>query len=138
MSDLSLSSDFRSIVLNRTPLIDVRAPVEFDNGAFSNTVNLPLMNDEERRLVGICYKKSGNEEAVKLGHKLVSGRIKEERLGAWSDFIASHPDALLYCFRGGERSKISQEWLSGAGTKIIRLKGGYKAFRNYLITELEQ
>ncbi|MCJ7765694.1 MAG: tRNA 2-selenouridine(34) synthase MnmH, partial [Thiovulaceae bacterium] len=33
---------------------------------------------------------------------------------------------------------ISQEWLSGAGTKIIRLKGGYKAFRNYLITELEQ
>ncbi|MCJ7765073.1 MAG: tRNA 2-selenouridine(34) synthase MnmH [Thiovulaceae bacterium] len=138
MSDLSLSSDFRSIVLNRTPLIDVRAPVEFDNGAFPNAVNLPLMNDEERRLVGICYKKAGNEEAVKLGHKLVSGRIKEERIGAWSDFIASHPDALLYCFRGGDRSKISQEWLSDAGTKIVRLKGGYKAFRNYLITELEQ
>jgi len=138
MADLPLSSDFRSIVLNRTPLIDVRAPVEFEKGAFPNAVNLPLMNDEERRLVGICYKKEGNAEAVKLGHSLVGGQVKEERIKAWSDFMAANPDAMLYCFRGGQRSRISQEWLNDNGKMIVRLKGGYKAFRNYLLTEIEE
>lgn len=138
MTDLTLSNDFRSIVLKRTPLIDVRAPVEFEKGAFPNAVNLPLMNDDERRLVGIRYKNEGNAEAVKLGHKLVGGAVKEERVKAWTDFMAAHPDAMLYCFRGGQRSKISQEWLRDAGKKILRLKGGYKAFRNYLLSEIEQ
>jgi tRNA 2-selenouridine synthase len=107
MPDLPLSDDFKSIVLNRTPLIDVRAPVEFANGAFPDAVNLPLMNDEERHLIGIRYKEEGNAAAVKLGHELVSGEIKEARIRAWSDLMASKPDAMLYCFRGGQRSKIS-------------------------------
>ncbi len=138
MPDLPLSDDFKSIVLNRTPLIDVRAPVEFANGAFLNAVNLPLMDDEERRLVGICYKKEGNAAAVKLGHELVSGEIKQRRIRAWSELMASKPDAMLYCFRGGQRSKISQEWISESGKEITRLKGGYKAFRNYLMHETER
>jgi tRNA 2-selenouridine synthase len=138
MPDLPLSDDFKSIVLNRTPLIDVRAPVEFANGAFPNAVNLPLMNDEERHLIGIRYKEEGNAAAVKLGHELVSGEIKQSRIRAWSDLMASKPDAMLYCFRGGQRSKISQEWLSESGKEITRLKGGYKAFRNYLIDETER
>lgn len=137
MELLPQSSDFKSIVLNKTPLIDVRAPIEFENGAFPNAVNLELMNDEERHLIGIRYKEAGNAEAVKLGHELVSGRTKQARIGAWLDFISSHPDAMLYCFRGGQRSKISQEWVSEAGKEITRLKGGYKAFRNYLLSEIE-
>ncbi len=138
MAELPLSSDFKSIVLNATPLIDVRAPVEFKNGAFPNAVNLPLMNDEERHRIGIRYKEEGNAAAVKLGHELVSGKTKESRIQAWSDAIAAQPDAMLYCFRGGQRSKISQEWISQSGKEITRLKGGYKAFRNYLIQETER
>jgi tRNA 2-selenouridine synthase len=138
MADLPLSDDFRSIVLNRPPLIDVRAPVEFEKGAFPGAVNLPLMDNEERRRVGIRYKEEGNAEALKLGHELVGGAVKEARVRAWTDFIAAHPDAMLYCFRGGQRSKISQEWLNEAGKKIVRLKGGYKAFRNYLLDEIER
>lgn len=138
MPELPLSDDFKSIVLNRTPLIDVRAPVEFANGAFPNTVNLPLMNDEERHLIGIRYKEEGNAAAVKLGHELVSGKIKEERINAWLETMAAQPDAMLYCFRGGQRSKISQEWISENGKEITRLKSGYKAFRNYLISETDR
>lgn len=138
MAELPLSNDFRSIVLNRTPLIDVRAPVEFEKGAFPGAVNLPLMDDEERRLVGIRYKESGNTEAVKLGHSLVGGAVKEARVNAWTDFMGAHPDAMLYCFRGGQRSKISQAWLDDAGKTIVRLKGGYKAFRNFLLNEIEK
>jgi len=135
---LPQSNDFKSIVLNRTPLIDVRAPVEFAKGAFPNTVNLPLMSDEERHLVGIRYKKQGSNEATKLGHELVSGRAKEARVDAWCNFIDHHPDAMLYCFRGGQRSQISQQWLAAVGREIVRLEGGYKAFRHYLIEETER
>ncbi|MFA6197447.1 MAG: tRNA 2-selenouridine(34) synthase MnmH [Sulfurimonas sp.] len=137
MSKAILSDDFKSIVLNSTPLIDVRAPIEFEKGAFPHAINLPIMNDEERHQVGICYKKHGNDEAVKLGHKLVGGVVKEERVKAWSDFMDANPHAMLYCFRGGQRSKISQEWIRQSDREITRLKGGYKAFRSYLLNEID-
>ncbi|MDY0115952.1 MAG: tRNA 2-selenouridine(34) synthase MnmH [Sulfurimonadaceae bacterium] len=133
-----LYDDFKSIVLNKTPLLDVRAPVEFKKGAFLNAVNLPIMNDEERHLVGICYKNQGNKKAIELGHTLVSADIREERIVSWINFIDANPSALLYCFRGGQRSKIAQEWLHERGREIVRLKGGYKAFRAYLINELKE
>ena len=133
-----LFEDFRSIVLQKRPLIDVRAPVEFAKGAFPNTVNLPLMDDEERHLVGIRYKEEGNEAAVALGHELVSGETKRRRVEAWCEFVRNHPEALLYCFRGGQRSQISQRWMAEAGCSVPRIKGGYKAFRRYLIEETER
>ena len=52
------TDNYLEIFLNDTPLMDVRAPVEFDKGAFPNTLNAPLMDDEERHLIGIRYKKS--------------------------------------------------------------------------------
>ncbi|GAB6070434.1 tRNA 2-selenouridine(34) synthase MnmH [Thiomicrorhabdus hydrogeniphila] len=136
-NELPQMDDFKSIVLNQTPLIDVRAPVEFTQGAFSSATNLPLMNDDERQAVGICYKEHGNEAAVKLGHQLVNEQTREGRVESWAAFMDANPDALLYCFRGGMRSKISQQWLQDAGREIVRLKGGYKAFRRYLIDYLD-
>lgn len=131
---MTTTNDFKTIVLNETPLIDVRAPIEYVNGAFINSVNLPIMTDEERHLVGIKYKELGNIPATELGHSLVSGDIRLARTNAWLDYIKKNPKALLYCFRGGSRSKIAQEWIKDAlGQDIIRLEGGYKAFRRYLI-----
>lgn len=131
-------SDFENIVINEVALIDVRAPIEFIKGAFKNSANLPLMDDKERHLVGICYKEKGNEEAVKLGHKLVSGEIKEQRINSWIEHLDKYPDSMIYCFRGGLRSRISQQWIKDTtGKEILRLDGGYKAFRNYLIKELQ-
>jgi len=135
--NLPLTEAFRNIVLEERPLIDVRAPIEFKKGAFPHTINLPLMTDEERRLVGIRYKKSGNASAVELGKELV-GPVKSERTKEWVNFIKEHPNAYLYCFRGGQRSQISQAWLKEAGIIIPRLKGGYKAFRNFLMQESER
>jgi len=134
--DLPLTEDFHNIVLEERPLIDVRANVEFVKGAFPQSVNLPLMNDEERHLIGIRYKEEGNASAVILGKELVAP-VKDERVGAWIDFIKTNPNAYLYCFRGGQRSQISQAWVKEAGLTISRLKGGYKAFRQFLMQESE-
>ena len=64
-------TDYRAILASDTPLIDVRAPVEFSQSAMPAAINLPLMNDEERAAVGTCYKRQGPEAALALGHKLV-------------------------------------------------------------------
>ena len=132
---LPLTEDFEAIVLEDTPLLDVRAPIEFVKGAFANATNLPIMNDNERHQVGTEYKKSGNEAAVALAEKLIKNEGKEQRVAKWKEFIKANPNAKLYCFRGGQRSGIAQSWLDEAGITITRLKGGYKAFRNYLLEE---
>ncbi len=50
-------TDYRAILASDTPLIDVRAPIEFVRGAMPAALNLPLMNDDERAAVGTCYKR---------------------------------------------------------------------------------
>ncbi|UJF19858.1 tRNA 2-selenouridine(34) synthase MnmH [Vibrio sp. SS-MA-C1-2] len=129
--------DFKSLFLNQTPLIDLRAPIEFTQGTFSSSVNLPLMNDEERKAVGTCYKQESADAAVKLGHQLVSGCIKTQRVNAWVEHYKHNPDLVIYCFRGGQRSRISQQWLKEAGVECKYVQGGYKALRNYLLEQIE-
>lgn len=132
------TADFKSLFLNDTPMMDTRAPLEFKKGAFPHTVSLPLMTDQERAKVGTCYKKKGQDEAIKLGHQLVSGPIKEERLEKWLAFARANPEGYLYCFRGGLRSQITQQWLKDAGCDYPRITGGYKAMRRFLIDTLER
>lgn len=131
------TQDYRALFLEQRPLMDVRAPVEFTRGAFAQAVNLPLMADEERRQVGICYKQQGQEAAIALGHQLVAGPLKEARIAAWRAFAEANPDGYLYCFRGGLRSQLVQQWLSEAGISYPRVIGGYKALRRFLIDTLE-
>lgn len=136
--DLPQTDDYRSLLLNGTALLDVRAPVEFNQGAFPFAENAPLINDHEREEIGIRYKELGQDEAIKLGHQLVQGDIKSERVNHWQNFFKQHPHGVLYCFRGGMRSKISQQWIyEKTGTIYPRVKGGYKAMRRFLIDELE-
>ncbi|NVL48354.1 tRNA 2-selenouridine(34) synthase MnmH, partial [Pseudomonas syringae pv. actinidiae] len=76
------SSDYRALFLNDVPMMDARAPVEFSKGAFPGVINLPLMNDIERQKVGTCYKQHGQDAAIQLGHQLVCGQVKDERVEA--------------------------------------------------------
>jgi len=128
----------RSLFLHDIPLMDVRAPIEFSQGAFPNTINCPLMNDQERHEVGVRYKQSGQDAAIKLGNKLVNGEIKQQRIAQWQDFARKNPNGYLYCFRGGLRSRTTQQWLKESGVDLPIVDGGYKAMRRVLLDELEQ
>lgn len=128
--------DIKTLLLNNTPLIDVRAPSEFSRGSLPNAINLPLMNDAERKAVGICYRQTGQAAAIQLGQELVSGKVKEQRVQAWLDYCAKHSETHLYCWRGGLRSQIAQQWLAAAGVQRPRLAGGYKALRQFLLGQL--
>lgn len=139
-SNLSIEQQelFAEIFTQDRPLIDLRAPIEFAEGAFPTSSNLPLMSDEERAQVGTTYKTDGKEAAIELGHKLVSGDLRDQRIKEWRNFCQQNPDGYLYCLRGGLRSQTVSQWLTEAGVKYPRIEGGYKTLRRYLIDVTEQ
>lgn len=135
---LSEVDDFQALFCDDVPLLDVRAPIEYQQGAFPGSHNAPLLNDDERKQIGIRYKHEGHDAAVALGAKLVKGDVKVARIADWQKFITQYPDGVLYCFRGGMRSKITQQWIYEAtGKQVPRVKGGYKAMRRYLIDQTD-
>ncbi len=119
------------------PFIDLRSPREFAGGAVPGAVNLPLLNDHERQQVGTTYRRQGRDAAIALGEALVSGETREARLAGWLAFAAEHPDAWLYCWRGGLRSETVQRWLAGRGADLPRVPGGFKALRRCCLEALE-
>ncbi|HBC19776.1 MAG TPA: tRNA 2-selenouridine(34) synthase MnmH [Alcanivorax sp.] len=131
------TDDFLSLFLNGTPLLDVRAPVEFAKGAFTGAANIALINDDERHQIGICYKQHGQQAAIDLGNELVSGTEREQRMQAWQQWWQANPNGYLYCFRGGLRSQTTQAWLREAGIDAPLVTGGYKAMRRFLLDEME-
>lgn len=128
---------FKQLFLHNTPIMDVRAPVEFNKGAFPNSCNLPLLDDEQRTIIGTCYKQFGQDKAIELGHQLASVDIKQQRIKQWQTFYNESPNGYLYCFRGGLRSKITQQWLAESGIDMPFIEGGYKALRTFLINQLD-
>ena len=122
----------------KIPLIDVRAPIEFELGSIPHSVNLPIMNNEERALVGTCYKEKGQAKAIELGHKLVSGEVKVERVRQWQEYLSKNPEAELFCFRGGLRSQTSCQWLKEVGIERSPLNGGYKRLRGFFLSWLDE
>ena len=138
MNELPLIDDFEFIFKKNIPIIDTRAPIEFEKGSFPNAVNMPLMFDEERKEVGTCYKNHGKDKALELGHKLVSGEKKKERVKMWVDFAKKHPNGAIFCFRGGLRSQIAQKWIyESSQISFPKIVGGYKQLRNFLIENIE-
>lgn len=110
-------------------LIDARSPSEFAVGHIPGAVNVPILDDNQRHEVGICYKQKGNAAAVELGFQLAGGEFADKIRTA--NTLAQGRCVVVYCWRGGQRSTILSWLLSNAGLKIQRLEGGYKAFRQY-------
>lgn len=132
------TENYKQLFLEDIPLLDVRAPIEFNQGAFPNTQNEPLLDDKQRELIGTKYKDAGQDEAIALGAELITPELKAYRQQHWKAFCEKHPQGYLYCFRGGLRSRITQTWLQEAGCQFPYVKGGYKALRRFLIDQFEQ
>ncbi|MEQ1777794.1 MAG: tRNA 2-selenouridine(34) synthase MnmH, partial [Nitrosomonas sp.] len=129
--------ELTALFVTETPLIDVRAPVEFLQGSLPGSVNMPILDNEDRVLVGTTYKHQGQEAAIRLGYQIVSGSVKQTRLDQWLKFVQKNPRTVLYCFRGGKRSQITQQWLKEAGVDRPLIVGGYKKVRTFLMNVID-
>ena len=116
------------------PIVDVRTPAEFALGHIRGAINVPLFSNAERAEIGTAYVQQGRQQAVSIGLRCVGPRL-EELARSLLD-LAEPADARLYlhCWRGGMRS-ASVAWLmeSTFGCRVATLKGGYKAFRRWVL-----
>lgn len=110
--------------------IDVRSPEEYSEDSLPQAVNVPLLNDEQRAQVGLTYRQQGTLEATKLGIELVAGSIPAKI--STIKRLAESKEIILYCWRGGMRSKAMGDLLDQSGIPSYRLIGGYKAFRRFV------
>jgi tRNA 2-selenouridine synthase len=118
------------------PLLDARSEGEYDWGHIPGAISFPILNNEERKLVGTCYKKEGHDAAVLLGYKLTGHKFHLYIQRAWKE-IPKGP-IVVQCWRGGLRSRILGELLATAGYQVFQLKGGYKSYRNAVLDYLNQ
>jgi tRNA 2-selenouridine synthase len=134
----ALTADYRALVVNDVPLIDVRSPGEFTSGSIPGAANIPLLTDEERHQVGLTYRREGSETALRMARELVEAGKKDMLTGLWAAYFSRHPGAVVYCARGGMRSATAAAWTAQKiGTTVSRVKDGYKGFRTYLLSRLD-
>ncbi|MEM1229983.1 MAG: tRNA 2-selenouridine(34) synthase MnmH [Pseudomonadota bacterium] len=118
-------------------LIDLRAPDEFRRGSLMGSVNLPILTDRERHEVGLRYRQEGQDSAIALGERLVSGAVREARIDGWETLLTAQPAATLYCWRGGLRSRRATQWLQARGLSVEASPGGYQALRRRALALLD-
>jgi tRNA 2-selenouridine synthase len=117
-------------------LLDARSEGEFEQGHIPGATSFPILNNEERKLVGTCYKQQGHKPAVIMGYKLVGPKFSELLKQAYKHFEGQ--EIFIHCWRGGLRSQIMANLLSSAGFEVNLIKGGYKTYRAAVLDFLSQ
>lgn len=111
-----------------TEVIDVRSPSEYAYDHVPGAISLPVLSDEERKEVGTVYKQISAFRGRKLGAGLIAANIGEMLKSHFSKQAEGYRP-LIYCARGGQRSKSLAIILSEIGWEVGQLKGGYKRYR---------
>ncbi|TSE30043.1 tRNA 2-selenouridine synthase [Tepidimonas thermarum] len=116
--------------------IDARSPAEFAEDHVPGAINCPVLDNDERRIVGTLYKQRGPFEARRLGGVWVARNIARHVETLWQGQPA-HWRPLVYCWRGGQRSGAFVLWLRQIGWAAAQLQGGYKAYRRWVVEQLD-
>jgi tRNA 2-selenouridine synthase len=115
--------------------IDVRSPSEFAEDHMPGAVNLPVLDDAERAHVGTMYVQQSAFDARKAGAALVARNIAR----ICETYVADKPrdwSPLVYCWRGGQRSRALVHVLGEIGFRAVQLDGGYRAYRRHVVAML--
>ncbi len=111
--------------------LDVRSEGEYQYGHILHATNLPLFNNEERKVVGTAYKQQGRNEAILIGLDLVGKKMAE--FIRFVQPLVKENKVFVHCWRGGMRSS-SMAWLLNLfGYEVFVLNGGYKAYRHHVL-----
>ncbi len=124
--------DFRTF----DTVIDCRSPAEYAEDHIPGALSAPVLDDVERATVGTLYKQVSPFDAKKLGAALVAKNVARHvqtvLAGKGRDWRP-----LVYCWRGGKRSGAMAHILREIGWPAETLPGGYRAYRRWVVGELE-
>jgi tRNA 2-selenouridine synthase len=118
-------------------IIDVRSPAEYAADHIPGAISAPVLDDAERAEVGTLYKQVSPFDAKKIGASLIARNVAGHVQSLFKDKPKSwHP--LVYCWRGGKRSGAMAHILREIGWNAATLDGGYKAYRRWVVQQLEE
>ena len=115
--------------------IDVRCPREYKKGHYTDSINIPIFSDDEYQELGRIYRKEGNTVASQLGYKYALNS-KSRILGSMRKLNKNN--FIIYCARGGMRSKGFQAIVNQEGYKTSRIKRGYKEIREQVLNSFKE
>lgn len=116
-------------------IIDARSEREYEEDHIPGAINLPVVTNDQYAEVGIQHKHDTHQAyiiGVAYSHRNIADAIDR--------VISSYPrrtKMLVYCFRGGKRSRLWFDALDTIGYAVDRLQGGWKAYRRWVNAELE-
>jgi tRNA 2-selenouridine synthase len=114
--------------------IDVRSPSEFEDATIPGSLNIPLFDDDERAEVGTLYTQVNVQAAKDRGLEIVSAKLPS----FIKQFSQIPGNKVVFCWRGGMRSKTTATVLSLMGIHVYRLEGGFRAHRQGVIKALDE
>jgi tRNA 2-selenouridine synthase len=128
--------DFRSYDSRFDTVVDCRSPSEYAEDHIPGAISAPVLDDAERATVGTLYKQVSAFDAKKLGAALVAKNVARH---VEALFAGKGRDwrPLVYCWRGGKRSGAMAHVLREIGWQAETLPGGYRAYRRWVVAELE-
>lgn len=116
-------------------LVDARSPSEFEECHIPSSVNIPLFDDEQRKIIGTVYKQESIEKAKVLGLEFGS-KILPNIYKKILELKKQYKNVVIYCARGGMRSGAVCSLLNAIGANVWQLKEGYKGYRAVVNEEL--
>lgn len=122
--------------IERKILVDIRSPSEYAEFHIPGAINLPLFEDDEKKIIGLVYRKEGVERATELGYSIAKRKLSRI-FDKFRELKKSYDHVIVYCWRGGKRSEELCKVLSSAGIEVIRLKGGYRAYRQFILQDMQ-
>jgi tRNA 2-selenouridine synthase len=116
--------------------LDVRSPAEFALDHLPRAQSAPVLDDAERAAIGTLHAKVSGFAARKAGAAIVARNI-----ATIIDTIAADKPLgwapLIYCWRGGQRSRSLAHVLGEIGFGAMQLDGGYRAWRRHVVAQLD-
>ena len=111
-------------------IVDTRTPKEFKEGHVLGAISVALMDDYQRQIIGKTFKQVSKEVAIAMGWEMFSPLIQ-----AYLSQYDQHKNKniLVYCWRGGMRSRIVVNILNKNGFNAVQIVGGYKAYMNDIV-----
>ena len=123
------------LILENSAIVDVRSPSEYREFHIPRAVNIPVFDDNEKKLIGLIYRNEGAPMAFEKGREFALKKLPSI-LERFKDLTSNYESVIVYCWRGGMRSKGVCEALSRQGLKVMRLRGGYRAYRKFILKKM--
>ncbi len=115
--------------------IDVRSPAEYAIDHIPGAQTHPVLDDDERTRIGTLHARDSAFAARQAGAAIVARNIATMLEDAFRDKPRDWAP-LVYCWRGGQRSRSLTHVLNEVGWRAVQLAGGYRAYRRNVLSLL--